>query len=267
MQQTLMTLPVCLALVASGAAHAAGSRADALAVLEAQAAPRAPQVVFDGGDAPEVLQGCDLGTANDCFEPLGTIYLSVSAFFDSREPIDSNQYFLKLFQNETGDSLRLRGMGFYTLASSTAENRFQSAGAIIAGARLLFPESQALRDLLHVSIPGEALGTMTCVEFEEALDTKGNRMPAVLGPGDWAWAVLRFPELGPGKYVRIRVDNDGNDRPCDYLTPDGGAHWFRPDPRNGPAYDWGITVFTESKASRPEVHTEPTWTLVKTLYR
>jgi hypothetical protein len=158
-------------------------------------------------------------------------------------------------------------MGFYAQSSSEATHRFQAAGVMVAGSTLVFPGPQALLDLLQVGIDAEPEGTMTCVAFTGAIDTKGRRVAPVIGPGDWAWVVLRFPQLGAGSYVRVRVDADANDQPCDYLTPDGGMHWFRPDPRHGPAYDWGITVFTQSKAARPVAQSEPTWTLVKQLYR
>jgi hypothetical protein len=265
-QHRFTALLVCLALQPWGSVHAGSG---GLAALEAQSVPVLPRIVSPGSDAaPRVQQGCDtLGVANECFDPLGTTYLSVASFFDSREPIESDHYFLKLFQNTTGDSVRLTGMGFYTQSDTEETNRFQAAGAIVTGQDLVFPESQALLDLLRVNIPGEPEGSMTCVNFTGAVDPKGRSVSAVIGPGDWAWVALRFPELGAGRYVRIRVDADSNDQPCDYMTHDGGRHWFRPDPRNGPAYDWGITVFTQSKSSRPVAQTEPTWTLVKRLYR
>ena len=265
-QHTLTTLLVCLAFPPWSEAQA---ETRGLAALQAQAVPVLPQVIsFGEGGAPALLQGCDtLGVANECFDPMGNTYLSVASFFDSSEPMEEGHYFLKLFQNTTGDSLRLSGMGFYAQSSSETTRRFQAAGAIIAGSDLVFPEPQALLDLLRVGIAAEPEDTMTCVAFTGAIDTKGRRVPAIVGPGDWAWVALRFPELGSGSYVRIRVDTDPNDQPCDYLTQDGGRHWYRPDPRNGPAYDWGITVFTQAKASRPVAQNEPTWTLVKQLYR
>ena len=63
-------------------------------------------------------------------------------------------------------------------------------------------------------------------------------------------------------------DVDGDDRDCDFMSDDAGEHWYRPDPRSGPFYDFGITVFTRGLAASPEKDPRPsTWTLVKSLYR
>jgi hypothetical protein len=235
--------------------------------LTAGVPPRHPVAAASGGLAPGIQQACDeLGQASECFNSPGTSYLNVGEFFDDTGSSTSAHYILKLFRNETGDSLRLTGMGFYARTSNPAANVFQAAGAIVMGSDVVFPRSDALVNLTTVGIVAAPLDTMTCVGFEDAIDSKGRLAQPVLGPDECAWLVLRFPELAEGVRLQIRVDSDATDLDCDFLTPDAGEHWYRPDPRSTPHYDWEITAYTAATASRP-VSAAPTWSLVKSLYR
>lgn len=221
------------------------------------------------GDAPSpgIAQGClQLGQTHECFNALGDSYLNVGAFFDANRSSTSSHYFLKLFRNDTADSLSLTGMGFYARTSHPESNVFQAAGAIVMGSDLVFPRGDALGNLNAVGIVAAPENEMTCVEFEEAIDTKGRRARLVIGPGDAAWIALRFPEVAEDVVLEIRADRDATDLDCDFLTPDAGEHWYRPDPRSLPHYDWEITVFTSASVSRVDPP-PPTWTLVKSLYR
>ena len=217
--------------------------------------------------AATILQGCTGFTQNQCFNPIAlTRFVNVATFFDAQETSSSSHYFMKLFRNDTADSLRLQGMGFVSTSSSAESHVFQAAGVILSGTDLVFPRGEALLNLRAVQIPGNPFGQMTCVEFDAAIDTKGRRVEAVLAPGEAAWAVLRFPTLGVGVFLGILADTDVADMPCDYMTQDTGEHWFRPDPLNTSVFDWGITVFTTAVVREIE-SPPPTWSLVKALYR
>ena len=234
---------------------------------EALPAPRHPEALRSSAGVPEIQQGCsELGVANECFQPLTGPFLNVASFFDSQESSLSSHYFLKLFRNEGADSLRLRGMGFHARPAGAT---FQAAGAMILGSDIVFPRADALLNLRTVGIvsePDENL--MTCVPFDDAIDSKGRLAPAILAPGEVAWVVLRFPELAEGVFLGIRMDVDGADLDCDFMTDDAGEHWYRPDPRSGPFYDFGITVFTSGLIASPEPEPQSsTWALVKSLYR
>ncbi len=217
--------------------------------------------------ATTILQGCIGAQANQCFNPIAlTTSVNVATFFDAQATSSSSHYFMKLFRNDTADSLRLQGMGFSSTSSSPESHIFQAAGAILSGTDLVFPRGDALLNLRAVQIPGNPPGTMTCVEFDAAVDTKGRRVEAVLASGEAAWIVLRFPTLAVGTFLGILADTDTNDLPCDFMTQDTGEHWFRPDPLNAPVFDWGITVFTTAVLRETE-SPPPTWSLVKALYR
>ncbi len=222
-----------------------------------------------GVDPPAtILQGCTaFEQASQCFNPSAlTRTVNVASFFDAQETSASSHYFLKLFRNDTADSLRLQGMGFYSTSSSPTSHVFQAAGAILTGTDLVFPRGDGLLNLRAVGIAGNPFGEMTCVEFDYAIDTKGRRVDAMLAPGEAAWVALRFPTLAIGTFLGILADTDTDDLACDFMTQDGGEHWFRPDPLNRPFFDWGITVFTTGvvRALQPP---PPTWSLVKALYR
>jgi len=218
--------------------------------------------------AATILQGCTTFTqSNQCFNPSTlTTSVNVATFFDAQETSAATHYFMKLFRNDTADSLRLQGMGFYSTSSSAESHIFQAAGVVLSGPDLVFPRGDGLLNLRAVQIPGNPFGQMTCVEFDAAIDTKGRRVEAVLAPGEAAWAVVRFPTLAVGTFLGILADTDANDMPCDYMTQDTGEHWFRPDPLNAPVFDWGITVFTTAVLREIE-SPQPTWSLVKALYR
>ena len=217
--------------------------------------------------APVVAQTCPLGAPIACFDALGTTALNPASFFDSNQVSDVQHYFMKLFRNDTGNTVIIEGMGFESRASNPAFNRFQAAGGIFAGVDALFPSPEALLALPVVEIRGQDPGNTTCVEFPTAIDTRGSTIGTdlTLEPGEAAWLVLRFIAARSGVFVGILMDDDGNDQPCDYLTIDGGLTWYQPDPVNGPFFDWGITAFTNAGLGPPSP-SPPTWSTVKSLY-
>ncbi|UCE02489.1 MAG: hypothetical protein JSW67_14800 [Candidatus Latescibacterota bacterium] len=266
MYRRVLPLLFGIALVAFGTTDVRSGAVDGVRALESLATPVRIQRAGVVADAVTAPQACDLGTANECFDTPGNTFLNVGVFFDADSTTNASHYFLKLYRNETAASVQLRGMGFESTSSHSGFNGFQAAGAIVMGQRTVFPKPEALLELPEVDIPG-ADGEMTCVEFSSGIDTGGVPIgqEIVLAPGDAAWLVLRFPTLPDSIFVGVRCDDDPNDQPCDYMTRDGGEHWFRPDPLHGPIFDWGITAFTEPRLQRQS--TQRTWTLVKSLYR
>ncbi len=217
--------------------------------------------------AGKAVQDCPLGQPDACHDGLGTAALNPGSFFDRTAGSDVSHYFMKLYINDTGGPVTIEGMGFESTSSDPRFNRFQAAGGIYAGPDALFPNPEALLALPVVEITGASAGNATCVEFPNAIDTRGNTIGTdlTLEPGDAAWLVLRFIATPAGVFVGIVVDDDSNDQPCDYMTIDGGDNWFRPDPLHGPAFDWGITAFVATGARTPDP-APPTWSTVKKLY-
>lgn len=264
----VLPLLVALAVIAAGTKDVRSGAVDGLRALERASVPVRIQgagMVFDSIHEP---QACDLGNATECFEtPLGDRYLNVGSFFDVTQATSTSHYFLKLYRNDSAGTVRLRGMGFESRSSHGAHS-FQAAGAIVMGEQLVFPKPEALLELPQVGIAA-AESAMTCVEFSHGIDTQGvpTGSEITLPPGHAAWLVLRFPTRPDSIFVGVRCDNDPTDQPCDYMTHDGGEHWFRPDPLHGPIFDWGITAFTEPRLQPPSGDKPTTWTLVKTLYR
>lgn len=235
--------------------------------LVAGVPPLHPTATADGRP-PVVLQACtDLAgdTEHKCFDALGAVWLNVGAFFDATRPSSEDHYFLKLFTNDSGDTLKLTGMGFYARTTDPELNVLRAAGAILMDSLLVFPRT-ALPFLAANSIAIAPETEMTCVAFDAAIDITGKSVEPVLLPGQRAWMALRFPDLPKGVELEIRVDDDDHDQDCDFMTPDAGEYWYRPDGHSRPSYDWGISVFYEANPSRPQPP-PPTWTLVKSLYR
>src|SRR5262245_5351042 len=177
--RVLSWLLLCVPFLTGTVAVRAASR-----LPEALPAPRHPEVPASSRGAPEILEVCPLGLENNCFQVLDGPFLNVASFFDSQQSSAQTHYFLKLFHNEGTDSLRLRGMGFYARPEGAS---FQAAGAMIVGPDIVFPRSDALLNLRTVGIVSAAHDTsMTCVTFDDAIDSKGRLVPAILGPGDYA---------------------------------------------------------------------------------
>jgi len=262
-------------LILAAAPVAVRAGAAALPSLESLSAPvRVRATLREPGDGAALADPCYPG-AQQCFDPLvdPRTYLNVGSFFDSQQATSNTHYFLKLYRNDGGESVRLLGMGFESRSrirgrSSPETNRFAAAGAVVLGPELVFPKPEALLSLPEVGIVGHNPDTMTCVEFTLGIDPKGRPLQPeiVLAPGDAAWLVLRFASYPDSVFLGVRVDPDANDQPCDFMTADGGEYWYRPDPVNGPVYDWGITAYVEPRQSSPEPP-PPTWTLVKLKYR
>jgi hypothetical protein len=242
-----------------------------LPTLESQARPVAP-LAHSTRVVPEVAaDSCALGTPVRCYhQPLGSTFLNVGSFFDVNQATSSSHFFLKLYRNDTGGAVALRGMGFESESTvhgnlSPGTNKFSAAGAVFVGTKFVFPKPEALINLTEVGVTGTTAGE-TCVEFSLAIDPRGQPLPDnVLQPGEQAWLVLRFASYPDSVFVGLRVDDDPEDQPCDYLTPDGGEYWYRPDPYYGPVYDWGMTAYVEPRPARTTAAVS--WSLVKTLYR
>jgi hypothetical protein len=268
MYRRVFPLILGFVVVAFGPRDAGAGASGGLLTLERMSSP--VRIQGSGLKSEAILepQACYLGTATECFDAPGNQFLNVGSFFDTRQTTSTSHYFLKLYRNDSAGSVQLRGMGFESRSShGQRSNKFQAAGAIVMGERMIFPKPEALLELSEVEVQG-ADGEMTCVEFSLGVDTQGTPIGTeiILDPGHAAWLVVRFPTLPDTVFVGVRSDNDATDQPCDYMTNDGGEHWFRPDPLHGPVFDWGITAFTDPRLQLPRGE-EPTWTLVKTLYR
>jgi hypothetical protein len=263
-------LAVLLGILTLAAGRPEARSGSGLAALESQSrrvAARAHATLVP----PALVQAtCPLGTAVSCYDPPGSTYLNVGSFFDAFQGTSSSHYFLKFYRNETAGAVALRGLGFESQSTvhgrpSPSTNKFSAAGAVFIGTQFVFPKPEALINLSQVGVVGS--DAETCVDFSFLIDTRGQPLPAetVLQPNEAAWLVLRFPSYPDSVFVGVRVDDDPNDQPCDYMTPDGGAYWYRPDPLYGPAYDWVMTAYVEPRPAR----TEPalTWSTVKSLYR
>jgi hypothetical protein len=216
--------------------------------------------------SPSTSHECEtLGSPSRCFEFLSRTALNPASFFDHNEVSEDTHFFMKLYRNDTGDTLVVTGMGFEARSERQSSNKFEGAGVIFAGEDAIFPSTDALRNLPVARFDGQPPDTMTCVEFPSALDMRGNVIgdDMVLAPQEAAWLVLQF--IPSDFFVGILVDISGTDHPCDYMTIDGGETWYQPDPVHGPFYDWGITAFTNAgpRSPRPPA---PTWSSVKRLY-
>lgn len=218
---------------------------------------------------PITLQTCDgLRSLPQCFDvSFARTPLNPASFFDRRAISENSHYFLKLYRNESATEVdTIVAMGFESWAERESVNRFDGAGAIFAGADAVFPFPDALRNLPVADIKGEPQGTMTCVRFPRGIDVRGNPIEpnVILAPGEAAWLVLRF--IPSDRFVGIMADSDLNDRPCDYMTIDGGETWYQPDPVHGPIFDWEMTAFTTARALPSAEPPAPTWSAVKKLY-
>ena len=266
-------LAVFLGILTLAAAQPEARSGSGWAALESQSRPVAARAHSTLTPPPTVQAPCAVGTAVRCYETLGSTYLNVGSFFDAFEGTSSSHYFLKLYRNETAGAVALRGMGFQSQStvhgrSSPSTNKFSAAGAVFIGTQFVFPKPEALINLLQVGITGSNIEE-TCVDFSYLIDSRGQTLPAetVLQPNEAAWLVLRFPSYPDSVFVGVRVDDDSTDEPCDYMTPDGGEYWYRPDPLYGPAYDWGMTAYVEPRPARTEPTLTWSWSTVKRLYR
>jgi len=235
--------------------------------------------------APEAPAGilatsCSTDTTQTRFEAanpsIAANYLNAAAFFDARRRTSSKHYFIKYFDpDSTGweaywasipadsvaDSLQIVGMSF---RSSRSGDVFPSAGVVkTSAASPFFPRAWELGDeLQEYGKKGEGKSAETCVDFSHD--------GVFLKRGQAAWAVLRFPDAADTALVGILVDKKAPDHSGDFLSPDGGDLWYRPDPSAGSAYDWAITVYyRRPPSSRPPKGDDRNlhWAEFKKLYR
>ena len=150
------------------------------------------------------------------------------------------------------------GLGMHVRFSRDDSRTLVAAGVLkTSSANPTLPLPDALLTLQAVAIRGEDLGVETCVEFDEAVR---------LSAEESAWLVVRFPSAPDGSFIGLLVDDDATDLDCDYMTPDSGQMYFRPDPRRGPAFDWAITAYTQAVTSKEALVAESSWSNVKVLY-
>ena len=225
-----------------------------------QAAPRADKVDLN---LPAVGMACPVGTPVNCFtvpaNPATGRYLNVASFFDRRELSLGTHYFLKFFENTSGAALDIAGLGMYVTSSSGSSRTLSAVGVLkTSRANPTLPLPEDLLELQVVGIAGEATGTETCAEFNSAIR---------LSAEESAWLVVRFPPGAIGTFIGLLVDDDATDEDCDFMTPDNGQMYFRPDPRSGPAFDWAITAYTQSVTSKETTVDIIDWSNFKVLYR
>lgn len=233
------------------------SEASPVAIVAQPHVSKSPQT------SPFIAAECDpLGTPVRCFTPPATpatgTYLNVASFFDKRQLSLETHFFLKYYENTAAAAVEITGLGMHVSSNNAGLKTIPAVGVLkTARANPAFPLPADLKELQIVGVPAAALGVETCVEFEEAIRLEADEA---------AWLVVRFPPAPLGFFIGLLVDDDATEEDCDYLTPDDGQMYFRPDPRNGPAYDWAITAYTQAVASKDALVSK-TWSTVKTLYR
>ena len=254
----------CLAAVACpGLAPAAGAAGAAGGVPVTEALPVAPPADLPQAAAPQPhgvvtqSQACALGSAQQCFSPANPVtgrYLNVGAFFDLSRRTTSQHFVVKLFVPPASSRVVVRGVGYHAMASGHVMRRVGVLKTSAASPVLPRPEDLALLQVGNV--PSPAFGTETCVEFA------AEDQPT-LEPGEAAWLVLQFPDVAGS--AGILVDDDATDENCDFLTPDSGRYWYRPDPRAAVKVDWALTAYTEPAVIKAQQ--DRSWTHVRTVYR
>jgi hypothetical protein len=253
---------VCLAVPGLAAvADAAGAPGGGVPVTEALPVELPADVA--GAAAPQPLgvvtqgQACGFGTAQQCFAPPNPVtgrYLNVGAFFDLQRRTTSQHFVVKLFVPPATSRVVVRGVGYHTSRSGDVMRR---VGVLkTSAAAPVLPRTEDLALLQVGNVVSAAFGTETCVEFAEADQP-------TLEPGEAAWLVLQFPDVAGT--TGILVDDDATDENCDFLTPDSGRYWYRPDPRAVVKVDWALTAYTEPAVIKQQQ--DRSWTRVRTVYR
>lgn len=271
-----VVIVACALLVAWGLDDApAGDRSG----IEALAA-RTPTIGLQArarafGDAAAFKadpRGCDATfPASRCFDLEGTLRgmrVNVGSFFDRSRPpgggrtytqpprSSSAHYFIKYYEPAALDSQQVHGFSFWSRASSIHGAQFPAVGVITTSAATpRFPTNEQLRNLQRLNVETTLGGAETCI------DLTSERIH--LRRGEAAWMVLNFPDVSDSVFAGIAADTVGTDQACDFMTPNAGQVWYRPDPRDRPRFDWAITVYTEALTSKGT----PTWADVKQVYR
>jgi hypothetical protein len=241
----------------------AGQDGAGVAVSQAQpvalvAAPRAQQPSV----AKVSLQDCSgLGTPVECFtRPDSTTsrYLNVASFFDKRARSLDTHFFLKYFDNAAKAVVEINGLGMHVRYDNDATRTLPAVGVLKTSQDApLLPPKDALTNLQVVGVEAEPDQAETCVEFDE---------PVRIEADEAAWLVVRFPAAAAQAFFGLLVDADATDLDCDFMTPDAGEYYYRPDPLNGPPFDWAITAYTTPVTSK-ELLSEVPWSQWKQLYR
>lgn len=259
----------CVTLAAaSGVTHGDGNGAGTplsqvrglTVVVEPSAAKAASQ---DDRDTVPVVQACPgLGSAEQCFtppaNPVTGRYLNVASFFDRRQRSLSSHFFLKYFDNAGGAVVEINGLGMHVDYDRASTRTLTAAGVVkTSRATPLLPTSSDLTELQAVGIVAEDGNAETCVEFDT---------PVRVEADEAAWLVVRFPDAAEGAFIGVLVDTDATDLDCDFMTPDAGEYYYRPDSQSGPTFDWAITAYTSAVTSK-DLLSEIHWSQWKQLYR
>jgi hypothetical protein len=222
-----------------------------------------PVAAKPGVDVVDVVQDCPgLGTAEQCFtpppDPSTGRYLNVASFFDRRQRSMDGHFFLKFYDNAAGAVVDINGLGMHVDYNQAGIRTLAAVGVLkTSRSTPLLPAVNDLRELQAVDVVAEPGNVETCVEFDEAIR---------IAADEAAWLVVRFPPAGESAFIGLLVDEDATDLDCDFMTPDAGEYYYRPDPRNGPAFDWAITAYTTAVVNK-DLLSEIHWSQVKQLYR
>jgi hypothetical protein len=212
-------------------------------------------------NAPWLAAECDpLGTPVQCFTPANPatgVYLNVGSFFDQRRRSLDTHFFLKYFDNAAAVATEITGLGTYFQSNSAALQNILAAGVLkTSRTNPALPLPATLNNLQVVGVPIKGLGIETCIQLPK---------PVRLEANEAAWLIVRFPQAASSgnPFIGILADGDAVDADCDYMTPDVGQMYYRPDPLNGPKFDWAITAYTAQASSKAS----KLWAEVKVLYR
>jgi len=177
-------------------------------------------------------------------------FVNVGTFFDRRRRTLPNDYMVKYFAPDTPGRYQITG---FTFTNNRPGILYPSAGVVTTSvATPNFPTAEQLLNLQVFAFEAPGEDSTTCVD----LTGRG----AILESDQAAWLVVHLP--ADTAFVGLRADHDSDDKPCDFMTRDGGEYWYRPDPRQS-TYDWEITPQFIALPSRARLG----WSDVKRLYR